>query len=526
MIGISAGAVIWISCRPLIRLMICVLSGYFITKADIFPPVATRSTGQLLLNILFPCLMFSRIIPAFNTSNIHALGPLILVSVLYELIGMLIAWVIGKFFWVPHRFRYGLLVAGCWGNVGDLPTSVLLSLTAAEPFHKDTDQNLSIAYISAFILVFMVTLFPCGGHKLIALDYVGPDVESEEIIEAMRIKRKKLFHTTIRQLRHHKQPETQETDLENHREKSVTRACSTGTLRLDQVEHVHDPNAGNHTPHDDGETVIHTDIMSSPIYSPTPTEIGVMHNRSEFAEAKNKTTSWDSPQSNHSPGREGGVLPTTNDQVSTLSSVTSVVKPAARRFTQVYSYARDFVKSLLMPVSMSIILSFPIALVKPLKALFMVVPGTNMPSAPDGQPPLAFILDTASFIGAASVPLGLICLGSALARLNLPRNQWRTLPLGAIATLALGKLVIMPVLGVLICQGLVKVGVIAAEDKVLRFVCIFLSCLPTATTQVFLTQVYSGTGSAEHLSAFLIPQYILMVVTMTALTAYTLQLIF
>ena len=70
----------------------------------------------------------------------------------------------------------------------------------------------------------------------------------------------------------------------------------------------------------------------------------------------------------------------------------------------------------------------------------------------------------------------------------------------------------------------------------------FFSCMPTATTQVcmlnpsivfgadyqqvFMTQVYSGTGEAEHLGAFLIPQYALMFVSMTALTAYTLHLLF
>ena len=44
--------------------------------------------------------------------------------------------------------------------------------------------------------------------------------------------------------------------------------------------------------------------------------------------------------------------------------------------------------------------------------------------------------------------------------------------------------------------------------------------------QVYLTQVYSGTGTATHLAAFLIPQYILMFGTMTGLTAYTLHLLF
>jgi len=70
------------------------------------------------------------------------------------------------------------------------------------------------------------------------------------------------------------------------------------------------------------------------------------------------------------------------------------------------------------------------------------------------------------------------------------------------------------------------------------------SSLPTATTQVwefqlckwsityrlkiqvFLTQLHSPDGNAEHLSAFLLPQYAIMFLSMTTLTAYTLHLLF
>jgi hypothetical protein len=137
----------------------------------------------------------------------------------------------------------------------------------------------------------------------------------------------------------------------------------------------------------------------------------------------------------------------------------------------------EFLKALCSPASMAIIFSFPIALIPQLKALFVEVPGTYMPSAPDGQPPLAFFLDATSFVGAASVPLGLICLGSSLARLNMPRKgEWKALPLGAITCIAIGKMILMPVLGVLICQGLTNAGLISKDDKVLRFVCMFV-CL-------------------------------------------------
>lgn len=123
---------------------------------------------------------------------------------------------------------------------------------------------------------------------------------------------------------------------------------------------------------------------------------------------------------------------------------------------------------------MSIIVSFVISLINPIKALFIHVPGTYMPDAPDGQPPLAFIMDTCTFVGAASVPLGLICLGSALARLKIPltATAWKAMPMGAIGAFAVAKIIISPILGVAICQGLTHAGIIDKDDKVLRFVCL------------------------------------------------------
>jgi auxin efflux carrier family protein len=51
-------------------------------------------------------------------------------------------------------------VAGVWGNYGDVPTAVIMSITAAAPFNGTEDQNLAVAYIAAFVLVFMVGVSP------------------------------------------------------------------------------------------------------------------------------------------------------------------------------------------------------------------------------------------------------------------------------------------------------------------------------------------------------------------------------
>ena len=50
-----------------------------------------------------------------------------LIALLYEAIGILCAWIIKQFFWVPHQFRYGILVAGGWANVGDIRESIFIA---------------------------------------------------------------------------------------------------------------------------------------------------------------------------------------------------------------------------------------------------------------------------------------------------------------------------------------------------------------------------------------------------------------
>ncbi|EIN08921.1 auxin efflux carrier [Punctularia strigosozonata HHB-11173 SS5] len=520
---LSAGALIWVSLRPLIRLVLATSFGFAITKADIFPAVAARGAGQIMLNIALPCLMFSKIVPAFTTQNISALGPLVLVAIIYQALGVAFAWAIKQVFWVPHRFRYGILVAGGFGNTGDIPTAVVMSIAGNAPFNGTEDQNLAVAYIAAFILVFFVLLFPAGGHRLIAWDYIGPDVEDEEVREATRINRRNLFLAPLSSLRKRVRstPEkTPEPATDDDVEKGVQQPQSTSQKLASgaapECPPFHRSATSKHVSFFDDEP----DVEGTTVFARSPAT--TLHATSRVTSPAPTVTHIDGDDQ---PGPSGNS--TKSPPVPALS--TPAPPPPPRRRHPLLRHSQTFLKSLLTPSSISIILAFIIALVNPLKALFVTVDGwtgTRIPNAPDGQPPLAFVMDTASFVGAASVPLGLTCLGSALARLKIPSGEWKNLPLGAISSLAVARMILIPVIGVIMCQGLATAGVIDPNDKVLRFVCIFLACLPTATTQVFLTQVYSGTGDASVLSAFLIPQYAIMVVSMTALTAYTITLIF
>ncbi|KAG8931912.1 Protein M3, partial [Tulasnella sp. 417] len=188
---LSAGSLIWISVKPLLKMALTTAFGIILTKKDLFGGVAARGTGQVILNITLPALLFSKVVPSFTSDNIRALGPLVLIGSLYQLFGFLFAFLVRQFFWVPHRFRYGILAAGTWGNWGDIPTAVIMSITAAAPFNGQKDSDLAVAYVAIFILVFYITLFPLGGHLLIGKDFKGPDFTDDEVRESFPTKVRK-----------------------------------------------------------------------------------------------------------------------------------------------------------------------------------------------------------------------------------------------------------------------------------------------------------------------------------------------
>lgn len=104
-------------------------------------------------------------------------------------------------------------------------------------------------------------------------------------------------------------------------------------------------------------------------------------------------------------------------------------------------------QNLRAPTSIALLTSIAICMSPPLKALFVTGSfSKHIPNAPDEQPPLSFIIDLVSYVGNASVPLGLLLLGATLARLQvkkMPPGFWKTALL-----ITFTRLVVLPIFGV------------------------------------------------------------------------------
>lgn len=93
--------------------------------------------------------MFSKIIPSFTPDNVGSIGIIVLTSLFYMSISLILGLIIRQVFPVPKNFRWGILAAAGWSNTGDLPTSVIATVTLSKPFGGQADSNLAIAYVAS-----------------------------------------------------------------------------------------------------------------------------------------------------------------------------------------------------------------------------------------------------------------------------------------------------------------------------------------------------------------------------------------
>ncbi|ORX98697.1 hypothetical protein K493DRAFT_406491, partial [Basidiobolus meristosporus CBS 931.73] len=151
------------------------------------------------------------------------------------------------------------------------------------------------------------------------------------------------------------------------------------------------------------------------------------------------------------------------------------------------------------PPNLAVILGIIVALVPIFKTQFVRT------TRPAPEPALEFVFAYIYSVGAAYVPLALVNLGAALARMDFV-----AVPFGVSLLFALTKLVLTPAIGISFVLLLVRVAkIIDADDKPLIFLAMFASCVPTATTIMVLTQFYSPDGEAKEIASILIVQYAL-----------------
>lgn len=304
---------------------------------------------------------------------------------------------------------------GIVSNWGNLPTAVVQTMAREAPFNPETDVDLGVAYIAIFILLMNSVFFALGVHKVSEILGIAADWEmcGWDFTENRTIRNETFWQRWSRRL-------------------SRPRQFISRRREVSPAEPVPNANVGQ-------GGLNHMESKTSPIQlegHSTQTALGRMTSLTPSLSAMIDST-------NRIPGTmplEGGDLPESPFQSLSKSptpqpfegdedagSIRSDARPSSvaseKPATRPTLLMRAVVTIQHVPTATwSVIAGLLCSLIQPLKALLTTTEnwtGSRMPNAPDGNPPLFFLLDTTAYIGALTVPLGLMLLGSSFARLQV-----------------------------------------------------------------------------------------------------------
>lgn len=551
------GTIIYSAVKPIFKIYFIIALGFLLAKRNILTVTTCRDISDCIVTAIMPCLIFNNVVTNLKSSDIKNLGVIFFTGTLLFIIGVGLSILNKTLTKSPKRWLGGLLSVGLFPNISDLPIAYLQTLSNGGQIFSQKDGDKGVAYVCIFLAAQVFYQFSLGLYRLIEWDFreelLKEEEEEEKNIES---------HTnTINNDNVQEQIDGSEDAIDdtsiissfssnsvhkNNKEIGQTRRQSTSHLRPDDVNNQHNeflrqyelqalqsnprstissgseisPSHVRSRRGSNGQGSISTHYYSLHL-QPSITSGLRRHKSEDISDVINEYSEyeeWKNQEIRRIASNESGTP--TNLTVS----INDGHGEERSKLAKLKMLLIETLKNFAAPNSASLIISIAIAMAPPLKALF-VSSNFYIPDAPDSQPPLSFIMDIASYIGAASVPLGLLLLGATISRLQvkkMPKGFWKT----AVAV-TVSRLIILPIIGVGLTTGFYKGGWYG-DDKLIRFVSVLEFGLPSATALVYFTAFYTDPNSDDHLqmdclAVCLIFQYAILFITLPFLVSFTLK---
>lgn len=532
------GLVIYAAVKPIFKIYIIIGIGFYLAKRNILTVSTCRDISDAIVTAIMPCLIFDKIVTNIVSSDIKNVGVIFFEGTLLFAVGALMALAVFYTCKSPKAWFGGLISVGLFPNISDLPIAYLQTLSETGDLFTSDEGSKGVAYVCIFLASQVFYQFSLGLFRLIQYDFreqlnekddeasVHETQELPQIDETMEQNSRTselLSDSVITETKENEngnnnreEQETQQHDefLLRHRLEPVTSnprsslsSISSATNSTHLARHRSAVNSSNTNYYSLNQQVSRT------------VDLRLMKSQ-DIQDVINEYSEFDRLRHNEVK------------RVVTLTSEIGVEEAAAepenvKNETGFKKFTRRFfliLRNFRTPNSMSLIISIIVAMAPPLKALF-VKTSFYMPSAPDKKPPLSFIMDFTSYVGAASVPLGLLLLGATIARLKIKSmvpGFWKT-----VIAITACRLIIMPIFGVGLTTGINKAGWYG-DDVMVRFVSVLEYGLPNATALVYFTAFYTDPNSPDHLqmdclALCLIAQYSVLCISLPILVTFTLK---
>ncbi|GMM35312.1 putative ATPase [Saccharomycopsis crataegensis] len=563
---LDIGSVIYTAVKPIFKIYLIIGSGFLLARMNILTVEVTRNLSDMIVTFILPCLTFNKIVGSISISDLKSIGVICLSAAILYSLGAFCSLLTILATPVPKKWRGGCFAGGIFPNISDLPIAYIQTLDTGLIF-TSAQGNKGVAYVCIFLATFLFCQFNIGGFRLIEYDFIHGDGDAEKNNHAnddSETSRTPSMAARSTQNLNYREKEDADNEigLTNNDDISVVTSLSSSAADNSDVEeavneqyvptvNVTDVNQQERVASlNDDKSLGRASTHNHGLIRMASALTKLTTNSSGFTRDYNQSLS-------HVQSRalELRTLPSQNvrhvideysrannqpviNRMSTLTRIATTqlgassrqdIKTAGSSSPFVEKYNLHFLvfilQNFLRPCSVVLMISLAVALIPWLKALFTVTPRVpNMPNAPDELPPLSFIMDYTAYVGQASVPLGLLMLGTTLFRLDLSGLNPKFLI--SAACLVVLKLCVVPIVGVSWASKLRELGWL--NDSMIFFVICITFSLPSATTQFYFTASYTDpdaedTTQMDCLSVYLLMEYCLLAVSLPFVVTYVIM---
>ncbi|KAH3663948.1 hypothetical protein OGAPHI_004662 [Ogataea philodendri] len=485
----SLGAIIFIAFRPIIKIYLILAVGFILARKNILTIDTSRNISYIVVSVLSPCLNFAKVVTYLDNSYIRQIGTIAISSCLVFPGQALATFAFGILAGSPRAWWGGMFLCGMLPNISDLPIAYVQSLASADIF---SNTDLGVAYICIYGAVMNLIQFNLGGYRIVGFDF--PDTH----LSGFR-----------------PDPEKQVVSKGNS---TITATCSTaGTNGREETDSLRSHAIESLDSNEDNAS-IQPDCIESPLRGVHRTKSvidSIYHNRDKNVskEGLNDIVKVYSKFNDN-----------TDKKIEPSSTVSTAHENSYKHYLS--EFMSTFISNATTPASISTVLSLVVSMIPWVKAIFVTTHQAHIHSAPDGQPPLKFLMDFVEYLGQAQVPLGLLLLGGTIGRLKVtevPQGIWKT-----VLALVCFRLFIFPIIGCAFNSKLHSDGLFYG-DKLLYFISNITYCLPPATSVLYFTAFYSPSDTLQTLQMNIlalvyIAHYVCLIVCLPFVASYTLKI--
>ncbi|ODQ46349.1 hypothetical protein PICMEDRAFT_16247 [Pichia membranifaciens NRRL Y-2026] len=555
MTGTPLGELIYIAVKPIFKIYLIIGVGFYLARKNILTVDTSKNISTIAIQVLIPCLTFQKIVTNINNTLIHEIATIVVIGYFMMFSQAVVVFAVGVAVGCPRNWWGGLILCGLLPNISDLPIAYLQTMETADIF---PDVDLGVSFVMIYMGLQLLLQFTLGSYKLIEHDFQvdlrmeqerekhGGDLEqgssgsdnrssSEEVAESDKSREATAASSAAATAAHdsssasvarYRPPVEDASGDEDHEDLGESIASDETTDRfavpLESSPHAPAKPARTHELSKLSSRVsLPGNILQNSHAGQAPEGIqDIIRVYSKYDQLVEEQSLERQEEGIEGDADEDDPAKTGNALQRMAHSVRSV---EWKKFC--FSMLAVWKDSLRQPASVTLVISVAVSMIPWVQALFVESKQTTLPAAPDKQPPLSFIMDFASYIGAAQVPFGLLLLGGTIGRLRIndfPKRLWR-IPI-AVTFL---RLFIFPIIGCAFNSKIYADGLFYNND-ILYFLSNIDFCLPPATSLLYITAFYTPSDGKNHiqmdiLALIYIFHYTFLVICLPFTATYTMK---